>query len=258
MGNTSAPARRPTISGALLDHVAFGVESMQRAAEFLVGTLGGAPHEGGPGPGYTGAQWKFEGGARLELIEPLGDDGFLHRFLRARGPGVHHVTFIVPDLAQGAHAAEALGYDVVGYNDAFPSWKECFLHPKQALGLVVQMAQKSDEPDAANTWSSEFAFPGPRDPAPPARVVALRLSAPERDPVLRQWRELLGGRLEERSDGLLAFYWPKSPIHLLVEIGDPSPAGPTQVEVASLRLLALPEGSQTALGARFVQVAEPP
>lgn len=255
MGNTIGTRKGSSISGARLDHVAFGVESMQRAAEFIVGTLGGVPHEGGPGPGYTGAQWKFENGARIELIEPSGSDGFLHRFIRARGPGIHHVTFIVPKLELAARAAETLGYEVVGYNDAYPSWKECFLHPKQALGVVVQMAEKSDVPDGGNTWGAGFPFPGATAVAPSSRVVALRFGVPHREAALTQWGELLGGRLEGAASGPMTFTWTDSPIRLVVDVDPGAPAGPKYVEVTSRQPMSLPADPPPALGSRFVNVA---
>lgn len=253
MGKTIEPHGSSTVIGARLDHVAFGVASMRDAARFLVSALGGEPVEGGPGPGYTGAQWRFAGGARLECIEPAGEDGFLHRFLRARGPGIHHVTFVVPKLEHAARRAAELGYEVVGYNDMYPSWKECFLHPKQALGIVVQMAEKSDEPGAANAWGPGFPFPEWPRAAPAAEVVGLRLAA-SRDSAVRQWRELLGGELEETNESSLRFRWPDSPIVLAVDTDGSAPEGPRWIEVRSARPLALPASPDRALGAMFVEV----
>jgi len=243
------------INGARLDHVAFGVRSLREAAQVMVGVLGGVPFEGGPGPGYTGAQWRFPGGARLECIEPVGDDGFLHRFLRARGPGIHHVTFIVPRLEEAAGRARELGYDVVGYSDQYPSWKECFLHPKQAQGIVVQMAEKSGESDAGNTWGSGFPFPESPRAKTAIEVVGLRLGAGRRDDAVRQWRHLLGGELEEAADGLLRFRWVKSPIHVTVELDASAGEGPKYIEIRAEGSGSIAAGSDTALGASFVDAA---
>lgn len=225
---------------------------MAGAAEVLVGALGGVPYEGGPGPGYTGAQWRFEAGARLEVIEPAGDDGFLHRFLRARGPGIHHVTFIVPDIAEAARSATAMGYDVVGYNDSFPSWKECFLHPKQALGIVVQMAQKSD--GGENTWGPEFPFPSARARRRPVRIAALCLNAHAPGAAHRQWGELLGGELVEGSGSRVVYRWPESPILIAVDLDESRSVGPTSIEVSDDEALVLPLEPFPPLGARFIQV----
>src|SRR3990172_4107073 len=87
----------------VLDHVAFGVPEVDAVAPFLVGELGGRPYEGGPGLGFLWWQWSFAGGGRVEVIAPHGPPGgFVHRFLERHGPGVHHVTFKVPELCASA------------------------------------------------------------------------------------------------------------------------------------------------------------
>src|SRR5215813_8639430 len=122
---------------------------MADAPAVLVGQLGGAPAHGGSSPRYRFGQWRFEGGGRVEVLEPAGRDGFLARFLEARGAGIHHVTFRVPSLADACARARARGYDIVGRDESDPEWKEAFLHPKQALGIVVQFAE--------TTWTGAMA-----------------------------------------------------------------------------------------------------
>src|SRR5262245_15300792 len=114
---------------------------MADAPSVLVGALGGSPAHGGSSSQYRFGQWRFDGGGRLEILEPEKPDGFLSRFLETRGPGIHHVTFKVPSLQDACGRARDLGYDIVGYDDSDPEWKEAFLHPKQALGIVVQFAE---------------------------------------------------------------------------------------------------------------------
>src|SRR3989442_12626720 len=78
-----------------------------------------------------------------DALPTYGADGFLHRFLARRGPGVHHVTFLVPSLAAACARAEAEGYEIVGRDESDSGWMTAFLHPKQALGIVVQLAQSA-------------------------------------------------------------------------------------------------------------------
>src|SRR5207245_9265348 len=63
---------------------------------------------------YRFGQWRFANRARLEVLEPIGRDGFLHRFLAARGPGLHHVTFKVPSPHEACERAPPRGYEIVG------------------------------------------------------------------------------------------------------------------------------------------------
>jgi Glyoxalase/Bleomycin resistance protein/Dioxygenase superfamily len=105
----------------LLDHIAIGMGRMADGPAVLVGALGGVPAAGRSAGGVFGwGTWAFAGGGSIEIIEPLGDDGFLHRFLSSRGPGVHHVTFNVPSLDEVCERACARGYDIVGFDASDP------------------------------------------------------------------------------------------------------------------------------------------
>ena len=81
--------------------------------------------------------------ARVEILQPWKpeDNPFLRRFLDRHGPGPHHLTFKVPDLASALDDARASGFSPVGVDLTNADWKEAFLHPRQATGIVVQMAQ---------------------------------------------------------------------------------------------------------------------
>ncbi len=237
----------------VLDHVAIGVPDVGAVPPFLVGELGAKSYASGPGGGYRFWQWTFEGGGKLEILQPHGPaGGFMHRFLDSRGPGVHHVTFKVPDLRVAADRARDLGYDVVGYDDSMPGWKEAFLHPKQAQGVVVQLAE-SDESVSVPYEAPPFPADAPA-PADPVRLVGLRLAAKDGPAARRQWEELLGGACREAGGGL-EIRWPDSPLRIAVDVDASAEEGPRAVEVAAARALALPEGPHPVLGAAFVQVA---
>jgi methylmalonyl-CoA/ethylmalonyl-CoA epimerase len=129
------------VSGLRFDHIAVAVPRIADAMPFLVGVLGGVSSFGMLRDVFAMAHWTFEGGGRLELLEPIGADGFVHRFIATRGAGIHHVTFKVPSLDEACRRAEARGYRIIGRDETDPAWQEAFLHPRQALGIVVQFAQ---------------------------------------------------------------------------------------------------------------------
>jgi hypothetical protein len=139
-----------TISGAVLDHVAHAVPSWQSVWDRYVIGLGAEWSSGGPGPGFAPAQLRFGNGARIELLMPCAveENDFLQRFITTNGPGPHHMTFKVPDLAAAIEQATKFGFDPIGVDFSDPEWMEAFIHPKQATGVVVQLAE------APNLWSS--------------------------------------------------------------------------------------------------------
>src|SRR5262249_30192598 len=155
----------------------------------LVGALGGRPTgDGGPSGAYTWGQWGFAGGGRLELLEPLGADSFLHRFLAAHGPGVHHVTFVVRDLQEACDRAVAHGYPIVGFADSDPSWAEAFLHPQGALGIVVQLVESRASGIARRPWTAPA---GPPSPPAPVTILGLRMRVRSLERADTQWSRIL-------------------------------------------------------------------
>jgi methylmalonyl-CoA/ethylmalonyl-CoA epimerase len=233
-----------------LDHIAIALPSIGQAPPIVAGLLGGIPDKTRPSTVFRWATWLFDGGGCLEVLEPTGADGFLHRFLAGHGPGVHHVTFKVPDLDKACRAAREAGHDVVGRDDSDPSWKEAFLHPKQAQGIVVQMVETAPPP--VSEPAAEVS-PGVADPPAPVRLLGLCLRARSKERAIAQWCGLLGGSVDERAPSGLIFRWPDSPLRLAVEIDGTGREGPIALELASDRAVAGLDEASARLGIRLTQ-----
>jgi methylmalonyl-CoA/ethylmalonyl-CoA epimerase len=240
------------IAKILFDHIAIAVPAMSQAAPFLAGELGGVPDAGCPSMAraFTWGTYAYEGGGSIEVLEPLGASGFLHRFLAERGPSIHHVTFKVPSLDEISARAEAVGYDVVGRDDSDPEWREAFLHPKQALGIVVQFAQPGPSDGTAFTPP-----PGVSAPPSPVTVLGLRMRCQSRERAITQWSTVLQGTMMDGPQGSLVFRWPGSFMRLAVEIDPVQNEGPIAIELTSARRLTLPAGPHPLLGTVFEEEA---
>jgi methylmalonyl-CoA/ethylmalonyl-CoA epimerase len=243
------------VSKILFDHIAMAIPRIADAPAVLAGVLGGVPVDGASSAVFNWGVWRFDGGGDLEVLEPRGPDGFVHRFLAARGPGIHHVTFKVPDLDEACERAQARGYPIVGRDDSDPTWMEAFLHPRQALGIVVQLAEervrraeghRRSQPPASTT-----------NPPPPVRILGLRMVARSREAARRQWEEILLGEAEPGGDGSLIYRWPGSPMRLVVEIDATAREGPLAIEYASRREIGLSTDPHPVLGASFLRCPRP-
>jgi methylmalonyl-CoA/ethylmalonyl-CoA epimerase len=81
-----------------------------------------------------------------ELLEPIGEDSFIAKFLRERGPGLHHVTLEVADADAAAAAMRARGIEPFGGPRVSWDWKEMFIHPKSSGGVLFQLYEQLDAP----------------------------------------------------------------------------------------------------------------
>ena len=186
------------ISDIVLDHVAVAVEHHADAFGRYVGELGAHWVSSGPGVGFAPTQLAFGAGIRLELLEPhrVEDSDFLRRFLDRGGPGPHHLTFKVADLAGALADADARGFQAVNVDLSQPVWKEAFLHPKQAEGILIQLAQAAL--DGRHRPQPPRDLPAP-PPGTPATLVHVGHAVASLDDGLALFAGLLGGHLVARG-----------------------------------------------------------
>ena len=187
---------------AVLDHLAIGTPTLTDGWELFGGVLGGTWVYGDYSPGYWWGQLRFAAGPKIELLTPTDgpDAAFLERFLAAHGVGPHHFNFIVSDIERTLARLRALGLEPIGVNLDHPNWKEAFLHPCNAHGIVIQVAQQAGEPRT----------PAPRElpePGPPARFDLIEHHVSDLEGATRLFREALDGRLETAGDHAAELSW---------------------------------------------------
>jgi methylmalonyl-CoA/ethylmalonyl-CoA epimerase len=188
---------------AILDHLAIGTPDLSDGWELFGGILGGTWAYGGDSPGFWWGQLGFAAGPKVELLTPTGgpDAAFLDRFLAARGAGPHHFNFLVTDIEGALARIRASGVEPVGVSLADPHWKEAFLHPRDAHGIVIQVAQQAGSPLSAP----------PRElpePGPPACFDLIEHHVSDLDGAVRLFRDVLDGRLEAAGAGTAELTWP--------------------------------------------------
>ena len=188
----------------VLDHLAIGTQALTDGWELFRGVLGGTWLYGMDSPGFWWGQLEFAAGPKIELMTPTGgpDAAFLERFLASRGTGPHHFNFIVTDIEDTLARLRALGLEPVGVNLANPYWKEAFLHPRSAHGIVIQVAQQAGSP-RADTPPAEFPQPGP---ATSFDLIEHRVG--DLPGAQRLFTEVLDGRLEAAGPDAAELTWP--------------------------------------------------
>jgi methylmalonyl-CoA/ethylmalonyl-CoA epimerase len=127
-----------------IDHVSIAVRDYEKAKKFFMGVLGAIPGSQASDD-LMKFKWLISSAgdlSRLEIISPTGEGSFLDGFLKDREGGVHHITFQTLDLQKAKATLDAAGIPYFGENE-YPGgvWKEIFIHPKDAFGVLIQIAE---------------------------------------------------------------------------------------------------------------------
>ena len=130
-----------------LDHVAIAVENLDAAIPLYAALVGRAP-SGRERVESEGVEVAFfdVGAARIELLEPTGPDTAVGRFLARRGPGLHHITLKVPDLASALARTRAEGAETVGASPRRGAGGRsvAFLDPRTTGGLLIELVEADE------------------------------------------------------------------------------------------------------------------
>jgi methylmalonyl-CoA epimerase len=83
------------------------------------------------------------GGAVIELLQPVGSEGVMAKFLEKRGEGFHHVCYEVDDIRAEIESLEAKGLEVLGEPKEGIEGLAVFLHPRGTHGMLVELVEKN-------------------------------------------------------------------------------------------------------------------
>lgn len=130
---------------ATLDHIGIAVSNIKEALDFYREALGlevEAPVE--VSSQRVRAHFVPVGEAALELLEPTADESPIARYVGKRGPGLHHITLRVDDIAAALAQLKARGVRLI---DEAPrpgahGSLVAFVHPSSAHGVLVELKQR--------------------------------------------------------------------------------------------------------------------
>jgi methylmalonyl-CoA epimerase len=130
-----------------VDHVSFATHSIDESLRWFQLVFGAREvrRHAVPAEGYTFAELELPNSqVGFELIEPLGDNSFVARFLEERGPGFHHITIEVEDVDRAAEEMQAQGIEPFGGVRGDGHWRQTFIHPRDSNGILVQLVQTGE------------------------------------------------------------------------------------------------------------------
>ena len=127
-----------------LDHVGIAVTDLAAALAFYRDALGLEVEAGEEVASQRiRAHFVAAGGAALELLEATAPDSPIAKYTAKRGPGLHHITLRVDDIAAALARLRARGVRLI---DEAPrpgahGSLVAFIHPSSAHGVLVELKQ---------------------------------------------------------------------------------------------------------------------
>lgn len=133
-----------------IDHVGIAVRSLEAASAVWADGLGLELRAVEEVPDQRVRVAEFEvGGGRIELLEPIGEESPVARFLARRGEGIHHICFEVEDIRAEMRRLRAAGIRLVD-EEPRRGARGClvaFIHPSATGGVLIELSQGEGSAD---------------------------------------------------------------------------------------------------------------
>jgi len=131
-----------------IDHVGIAVESIDEALVVYRDMLGMAlVHRETVAEQGVEAVLLDVGDSHIELLEALGPETAIGRFISRRGPGLHHVAYQVQSVQETLAAYAAAGVRLIDERprNGIRGSQVAFLHPAATGGVLTEIVQPAEE-----------------------------------------------------------------------------------------------------------------
>jgi methylmalonyl-CoA/ethylmalonyl-CoA epimerase len=135
----------------LIDHVGVAVEDIETALGLYRDTFGmPLVHREKVAEQGVDAALLDIGDGHVELLQPLGPDTAVGKFLARRGSGLHHVAYRVPDVEEALQRLSSAGLRLIDEQPriGIRGSRVAFLHPASTGGVLTEIVQPAEEESA--------------------------------------------------------------------------------------------------------------
>lgn len=126
-----------------ISHLGIAVKNLEEAREFYRKVFrleSSDPIIGGDGT--IKVSMVKVGHTVIELLQPIGNEGVMAKFLEKRGEGFHHVCYEVDDINTEIGLLQAAGMEVLGEPKPGAEGMSVFLHPRMTHGVLIELVEK--------------------------------------------------------------------------------------------------------------------
>lgn len=129
-----------------LAHIGIAVDNLDEAAKVFSEVLSAGPDHTAdvPDQKITALFFQLESGGAIELLMPTDDASPIKKFLDKRGPGIHHLAFVVKDIEAKLEDLKQKGYRLIDQTPRVGAGgkKIAFLHPSSTAGVLIELMEE--------------------------------------------------------------------------------------------------------------------
>jgi methylmalonyl-CoA/ethylmalonyl-CoA epimerase len=131
-----------------IDHIALVVEDIDKSLEFWQEALGmKLSHVEHVPSEKSVVAFLPAKESEVELVQPTMEDSGVSRFLKKRGPGMHHICFEVYDIEKTMAHLREKGVRLINDKPEIGTGgkKIAFIHPESTHGVLVELYELSGQ-----------------------------------------------------------------------------------------------------------------
>lgn len=124
-------------------HIGIAVNNLKESAALFEKVLGvKADYHSAACQKVTEAVFKVGNAAEIDLVEPMGPESAVAKYLEKRGEGLHHIALEVDDVNKELQACEGKGIQLIDKEGREGVAGQIgFLHPKSLAGVMIELVQ---------------------------------------------------------------------------------------------------------------------
>ena len=127
-----------------IDHLGIAVDSLEEGLRFYADLIGmGAVKRETVPVEHVHVAMLPGGSSRIELLEAADSESAIAKFIKERGPGLHHLALRVDDLEAAVARLDAAGAQLLNEPRlGAGGHRYVFVHPASAGGVLLELIQK--------------------------------------------------------------------------------------------------------------------
>ncbi len=131
-----------------VEHIGIAVKDLETVNELYTKLFGQPPYklESVENEKVDTSFFKI-GETKIEFLSATNAESPIAKFIEKRGEGIHHVAFEVEDIQQELNRLQAEGFEFTRaeVSKGADNKLVCFVHPKSANGVLVELCQEIRE-----------------------------------------------------------------------------------------------------------------